>query len=302
MVVISILSSIMRRQDYRASTQDLSNKELYKIVIGEVKRRKNLQDTLAKVCLFDKKRTLSLMDIISDSVQPGMKGVDLGAGTGILGFAFLRAGGSYLYAVEHIRDLADLIEDVAAKLDFSSQIKVVREDATTSKFDMNFDFVMSEMVDTGLSQEPIVSAIINIRKYVNPGVIYVPQAALSSITILHGRKQLSAPVVYDNVSMANVSTCVNAMVEIPILKDGIADSARIDTKLIHPNGQETGRFRTLCYAVDVPLYFCVSEGDQKQTLFSKNRITRPIYEGQKILVHINYQYGRSMIGCFTLIN
>ncbi|MBI2653188.1 hypothetical protein HYX02_00100 [Candidatus Woesearchaeota archaeon] len=277
---------------------------LYDIVLAEAKNFLVLPDDVAKLCLQDEQRTKALMDIISETTLPDTLGADIGAGSGILGFAFLNAGGRYLFSVEKSPRWADFIRKLAYQLGFHEQMKVYTADATTVRLEPHppIDYVIAELVSTGLSREPLVQAVKNIRQYASPNAIYLPLWVISEIVVHTGRrsgngsKPLTKPKIYDVVHMPSVSaTGVDCEVELEAINEGKPEHVALDTTLIGPNGLPIGKFDTLCGSFSVPLSF----EDPSASLLVKmaGPFTTPkVSIGQRIIVRIDYQYGE-VIDC-----
>src|SRR3989344_3111474 len=260
----------------------MSNLDLYHEVLEEAKWYKEGLPAVAYRCLKDSKRTLTLMGIISKHTQKGQIGVDLGAVTGILGLTFLNAGGKFVHLVDSSGDSVDFIEDLARRLGFSSRIGVYEGDATMFRPKSEIDFVIAELIDTGLAEEPFVQAVIDIRNLTHRDTVYVPQKAVSTIAIYHNNQRLSEEKIYDSFdATSDQRTCVNRRVQVRIIQNGIPTRATLRTELYYRNGQSTSEFNSLCVPRFVHLY---PKGE--------------VEKDDKITISIRYGYGERNISVY----
>lgn len=266
-----------------------TNSELYEAVLKHIKRSTFSGDLLAVKCLKDSERTITLMDTISKTTKTGSVGVDLGAGTGVLSFAFINAGGELVYSVDNSYKCSLFVEHMARELGFEGKVKPVHGDATKYRPDHSIDYVMAELVHTGLQSEPVVAAMSNIRDFVSSSVQFLPAGAISYISFYNlsfsqGRHpiRMSERHPYDSVDFRALSkNTVDCAVEVPITRTGSIDGVLVETELVLPDSTRATNFRTLC-----PNFQCsVSmNGDNNSTHF-------PVRVGEKYKIHIKYAYG-----------
>lgn len=107
------------------------------------------------VCLKDRGRTEELISSLEALVEPGDTVVDVGSGSGILALAAARAGAGKVLAIEIDSLMASSLERTVHANDLSDVIEVVRTDAR-DLIDAEADVLSSEIIDTGLLDEPFV--------------------------------------------------------------------------------------------------------------------------------------------------
>ncbi len=261
-----------------------SNEELYEIVLEEAKKQHLPEKHVATQCIEDRERTLTLMDIISKTIPQGAVAVDLGAGTGILGFAALNSGADLVYASELWNDYVSFMKIMAEKLGFVDKFDAFLSDAKYFHPPENIDYVIAELVGTGLAVEPLVPAIKNIRKYTKRNSLYFPHTAISTIALMEDDKQLSVPIIYDAVTLPKIKKDkVDTELDLPVQHNGFPTHVEINTMLTYPMGFKTEKFSSLCpsYTTEIGL-----------TREERERLTPLIVKaGSKLRVHIKYLYG-----------
>jgi predicted RNA methylase len=134
-----------------------------------------------KDCLFDKERTKNLKNAINATVKPGDVVLEAGGGTGILSMFALQAGAKHAYIIELQERFCTVIREIAMKNGFADRITVICGDATATDMPEQVDVYISELLCTGLFNEPQVQAYNNLRKFVKPGGLFIPQKVISSI-------------------------------------------------------------------------------------------------------------------------
>ena len=91
---------------------------------------------------------------IDQSVKPRDVVVDLGAGTGILGFLALQAGAQQVFAIEQ-SDSIDLARTVAAKSNMSDRIVFLNENSKDVTLPVKADAIVSETLGSfGVNSGP----------------------------------------------------------------------------------------------------------------------------------------------------
>lgn len=266
----------------------LGNEFIYQLVMEELSDRRHLLENVAGLCLCDRNRTITLMDIVSDNTSPDMTAVDLGAGTGILGFAFLNAGGSNLYSVEIDKRLAVFMQRMSEKLGFQSRMDIFCEDALGFKPPGALDMVICEMIGTGLAVEDEVAAMRNIRKYCHKGTLFLPETASSAFQISGESYPMSEKVTYDIVDFRTIEgKRVMKLSDVRVNRDGFARYARLSTKLGFPNGSETGNFGYLCPEKNVQLR--LFPRGTRIGFFPDEAVF--LREGHDLTVQVYYEYG-----------
>jgi SAM-dependent methyltransferase len=114
------------------------------------------------MCLKDEPRTLAFRRAIEQVVRPGDRVVDIGSGTGIMGFFAAAAGAAEVAAVEIEPTLAACIEASAARNGLADRVRVVRGDAAEADLPRDADVVIAELIDTAFLDEqqvPVLNAL-----------------------------------------------------------------------------------------------------------------------------------------------
>ena len=122
----------------------------------------------AFACLHDSKRTRAFRKAIRNSLKKNDVVVELGAGTGILSMFAVDAGASKVYAVELDQANIHTLEKVFQENGYSEKIKIIQGDATTVELPEKVDYVICEMIATGLIEELQVPAMNNILRFLKP--------------------------------------------------------------------------------------------------------------------------------------
>lgn len=295
-----------------------SNRDLYEIVAREVRKLqipemvihykpkhkvRHYSEEIARHCLLDSRRTLTLMDVISDTTPEGATGIDLGAGTLILGLAFLNAGGGYLTAVEKSPFWAVFARSMAHQLGFADRMEVISADAKAFVPRNNIGYVICELVDSGLMAEPMVPVIQHIRQFATPNAIFVPERAVSRLAIYEQLSERQKPerltrtVQYDDVSLSAVTaTGIDITIELEMVKDGRPNTTILKTDLVYPNGVITRQgFHSLCVPRPVKLNLDAPSRPWKDHISDIFHSLPPMaYSGQKISLNIKYKYGEAV--------
>ena len=276
--------------------------DLHSIVLNATEKNPNVRHTLARLCLLDQERTLTLMEIITSLTKPGDVAIDLGAGTGILGFAFLNAGGEMLYAVEENPGLAKHMEDVAKTLGYWGRVSIHVADACKFASPRNADVVISEMIETGLLAESSFYAMGNARRHINQGARFIPQTAVSGVTLYDGKQSLSATRTYDEVDfMASTDNFVDKSLDFTIENSGFLKYARIHTELIFPNGQTTEHIGRFCHPFNIRLRILDARSQSRAYSGYSDLFGPKVLPGDKVTLRIKYTYGNNVKNFFATI-
>jgi len=134
-----------------------------------------------KDCLFDKQRTINLQKAIETTVKPGDIILEAGGGTGILSMFALKAGAKHAYIIELQERFCNIIREIAIMNGFADRITVICGDATATDIPEHVDVYISELLCTGLFNEPQIQAYNNLRKFVKPSGSFIPQQVTSTI-------------------------------------------------------------------------------------------------------------------------
>jgi protein arginine N-methyltransferase 1 len=125
--------------------------------------------------LSDSVRMEAFKKAIDQSVKPGDVVVDLGAGTGILGFLAIQAGAEQVFAIEQ-SDSIDLARAVAAKNNMSDRIVFLNENSKDVTLPVKADVIVSETLGSFGVDENTLEFTIDARdRFLKPGGILIPQ-------------------------------------------------------------------------------------------------------------------------------
>ncbi|MBK5275582.1 MAG: methyltransferase domain-containing protein [Desulfuromonadales bacterium] len=222
-------------------------------------------DTLDAVrCLYDYRRTAIFANDIQKYVEPGMKVLDAGTGTGILAF-FAASQGAKVIALELNEATCQLAKELYEYLVNIGMlnpdlIEFVCCDAVTYTPTHEFDVLLSENLYTGMLYESQCSIISNLIKYLRISGIVMPASLESYVAIgctnsVENLKKgcvlvldpalpescdyflLTQPVLYDSIDFTQ--TCfegVNKSLNFIATADGRANVLWIAGTAIMPSG------------------------------------------------------------------
>src|SRR4051794_20282559 len=111
--------------------------------------------------LEDQVRTLAFQRAINEVVEPGMKVLDFGCGTGILSFFAERAGAERVYAVDRSMML-HAAEGIARRNGFS-RITFVRTDGGKFELPEKIDVIISEWLGLFVFREGMLTDLLRAR-------------------------------------------------------------------------------------------------------------------------------------------
>jgi SAM-dependent methyltransferase len=127
-----------------------------------------------QMLLADRARLTALRQAIRETVRVGDVVLDLGAGTGILGFLALQAGASHVYAVER-GPVARLARHVARENRLDDRITFVNADVRRARLKERADVLVCDMVSQfGLLPE-LGGGVVAARRHLKPGARSVPR-------------------------------------------------------------------------------------------------------------------------------
>jgi len=123
---------------------------------------------------------------IQATVKPGMKVVELGAGTGVLSFFAARAGASKVYCVERIPHVARAAQAFLQKNGVADRVELVNGDANEFLPPEPVDVVICEMLHTGMLREKQMNVIQAFKerylaKFGGPLPRFLPEAAVMAV-------------------------------------------------------------------------------------------------------------------------
>ncbi len=125
-------------------------------------------------------------EAIGELVKPGMKVVELGAGTGVMSFFAARAGAAKVWAVERIPHVARAARRFLAKNGVGDRVEVVNEDAMDFLPPEPVDVVICEMLHTALVREKQLAVIASFKeryraKFGGPLPRFIPEACVLAV-------------------------------------------------------------------------------------------------------------------------
>lgn len=119
-------------------------------------------------------------------VKPGMKVLELGAGTGVLSFMAARAGASKVYAVERIPHVARAAERFLMANGVADRVKIVNADAASYLPPEPVDVVICEMLHSAMLREKQLAVIAAFKeryraRFGGPLPRFVPEALVMAV-------------------------------------------------------------------------------------------------------------------------
>jgi protein arginine N-methyltransferase 1 len=126
--------------------------------------------------LSDTVRMTAFERAIQQKVKPGDVVVDLGAGTGILGFLAIRAGASKVFCIEK-SDAIELARAVAEKNGMSDRMVFLESNSKEVNLPVQADVIVSETLGSFGVDENTLEFTADARdRFLKPGGILIPQA------------------------------------------------------------------------------------------------------------------------------
>jgi phospholipid N-methyltransferase len=124
---------------------------------------------------------------IAAVVKPGMKVLELGAGTGVLSFFAARAGASKVYCVERLPHVARAAQRFLAANRVADRVEVTNGDASSYLPPEPVDVVICEMLHTAMLREKQLSIIASFKERyrarfpASPLPTFIPEAAIMAV-------------------------------------------------------------------------------------------------------------------------
>lgn len=122
---------------------------------------------LVAQCLADEVRSEAFDRALQEVIKPGMRVLDVGAGSGLLGMLAARAGASSVVSVELDPLVAEAARRNIESNNLQGVVSVVGGDATNWALPKNerpFDLVVMELLTTGMIDEAQVEASNNLHR------------------------------------------------------------------------------------------------------------------------------------------
>jgi predicted RNA methylase len=257
--------------------------------------------------MADEVRSGLFQKAIQAAVQPGMRVLDVGTGSGLLAMFAAQAGASKVVAIEYDPFVAAVAKQNIARSGLEDKIDVLVGDATKFSFGTiaPFDAVLIELLTTGMIDELQVDAVRNLhaRGVVGPATRFIPQRIVTHASLVdmdfrvcglemkmvrhlwldfpdrERAKPLSAPVA---VSDVHFSRCpdpwLDRVLEFQVETDGILNGLKLWS--------------------DTELYYCIHISD---TLTLNAPVVVPMRErevqkGDRLMVRLSYVYGQGFDG------
>jgi predicted RNA methylase len=258
-------------------------------------------------CMADEARSEAFQKAIRAAVEPGMRVLDVGTGSGLLAMFAAQAGASKVVALEFDPFVAAVAKQNIARNGFDDKIEVVVGDATKFNFSgcAPFDAVLIELLTTGMIDEVQVDAVRNLhaRGVVTPATRFIPERILTYASIVdmdfrvcglemmmvrhlwldfpdrERAKNLSSAVEVSDVRFSrSPDPWLDKVLEFPIEADGVLNGIKLwsDTELF--GGQYISDTLTLNAPVIVPMR------------------ERKVGRGDRLLVRLSYVYGQGFDG------
>lgn len=138
--------------------------------------------------LRDKRRNGAFDDALRRAVRPGMRVLDIGAGTGLLAMMAARAGAEFVVTCEKNASIADTARDIVALNGFEGRIRVVAKNSTELDADADMDgradLVVSEIVSDDLISEGALPVMTDaVARLLKPGGTAIPAAGSAMVAL-----------------------------------------------------------------------------------------------------------------------
>jgi protein arginine N-methyltransferase 1 len=141
--------------------------------------------------LQDQVRVSAYQQAIRETVRQGDVVLDLGCGTGLLGFFACQAGASRVYAIEQ-NDVIDCARKLAAANGFQDRVVFIQGNSTSIELPEQVDAVVSEMLGYFLLEEDLTRFVVDARqRFLKPGGVLLPARARMFLA------PVEAPEAYD---------------------------------------------------------------------------------------------------------
>lgn len=143
-----------------------------------------------QACLFDRERTLALKEAIFAKVSKDDIVLEAGGGTGILSMFAIQAGAKHVYIIELSARFTTIIRDIAERNGFADKITVINGDATETDIPEKVDVYISELLCTGLFNEPQIQAYNNCSRFFKPYVKCIPEVVQLDLVLCDAKQDI----------------------------------------------------------------------------------------------------------------
>ncbi len=146
-------------------------------------------------CLVDDERSTAFQKAIKVKIKKNDTVLDLGTGSGIIALFAARSGAKKVFAIELDPFIASIAKGIfQANQSLIKKLSLLIEDARTVSFPkkMKFDVVISEMLTTGMVDEPQVRAINNLhaKGLVDASTRFIPERQDTFVALTHAEYSL----------------------------------------------------------------------------------------------------------------
>lgn len=124
-------------------------------------------------------RAEAYAEAISRAVKPGMRVLDIGAGSGLLAMLAARAGAGHVFTCEANPAIADVATDIVARNGWAGRVTVIPKHSTSLDVDADLggpvDLLISEVIASPLLGEGVLATVADARKrLLRPGAPMIP--------------------------------------------------------------------------------------------------------------------------------
>ncbi len=220
--------------------------------------------------LHQEQRIGGFEQAIDALVKPGMKVLELGAGTGVLSFFAARAGASKVYSVERLPHVARAAQRFLTANGVSDRVDITVGDAASYLPPERVDVVICEMLHTAMLREKQLSIIASFKerylaRFGGPLPMFIPEAAVMALQPVHTDydfhgynaavpmfidgsgngdrvKALARPALYSSFLYgSDYSTKFEIDVELTVTQSGMLNGLRFITKNLLAILEDEGR-------------------------------------------------------------
>jgi len=129
---------------------------------------------LHHLLLSDATRLQAVRRALRETVRPGSVVVDLGAGTGILGFLALREGAGRVYAIER-HPIVRLARAIAAENGYGDRVRFVEGDSRRVRLPERADVIVSDLVGPLGIDPDMAESLADARRFLKKRGRFVPE-------------------------------------------------------------------------------------------------------------------------------
>lgn len=151
----------------------------------------------AYICLKDAVRTTSFQTAIDRTVRRGDVVLEVGAGTGILSLFAATAGARKVFAVEIDDYLCECLAETVRANGLTGIVEILPGDAREIDLPSAVDVVISELIDTGLVEEPQIPVLNSLfeRGVATTATRFIPEAYHTEVQLLWMDEHLYGHVI-----------------------------------------------------------------------------------------------------------